>query len=112
MIINMTKRNRSVKGVSPQDLQKINSFILGQVKLWCKNNKNAWFSMRSFMGGSNRNWNNTPLQALYDKNVKAGVKKPYNATAVDAGYLLQEVLLNMPDLFETKLNRIREYNKI
>ena len=103
----MTLRDKSeireVKGISPEEKQRILDFLQGAVYCWCKNRKNEWFSMRDLMGGENSSWDGTPLYALYLKHIKAGksVEEAIESAGIDSGWLLKKMLDEDSRFFDT-----------
>ena|SRR6056297_3171452 len=97
------KKEKAVNGLKQIDVEKIKSFLQGAVYCWCNNNQDTGFTLRDLMGKGNRNWSNTPLQAIYLKHRNEGKtnKGAFDQSSKDAGNLLLSVLLN-----ENKLNGI------
>lgn len=80
--------------LSPEEMELAKGYLQGAVHSFCKNNPGAPFSLRELVGGENRDWNATPLQALYDYHITAGKTKDKakRQAAIDAGWLLKAVL--------------------
>ena len=87
-----------------QEKQRIRDFLQGAVYCWCKNRQDEWFSLRILMGGENYDWNGTPLMALYEKQVKAGVsgQAAVDQAGKEGGWLLKRVISDDDRVFETK----------
>lgn len=88
--------SRSIKGCAV-------SFIKGAVYQFISNQAEKIdgkirFCIRDLLGGMNADWENTPLQYLYDYHIRNGKTKDdaYVQAAKDAGWLLKEVLYNDP----------------
>ena len=77
------------------------AFLQGAVYCWCKNRPGEWFAFRDLL---NFYWQGTPLYALWlkqekrygitDDSTPEQVKQALTAAAIDAGWLLKEVLAN------------------
>jgi hypothetical protein len=95
---------REVSSVPPEAQQRIRDFIQGCVYCWCKNRKDEWFSMQHLMGGDNRDWSGTPLEALYTSHIQNG-KSPEDAFALagqESGWLLKRVIHDDARRFATE----------
>ncbi|GMO40432.1 MAG: hypothetical protein Pg6C_01260 [Treponemataceae bacterium] len=107
---------RKVSGITPPEEQRILDFLQGAVYCWCKNRLGDWFSMRDLMGGVNRDWNGTPLFALYNNHIKDGksLDEAFERAGKDGGKILKKVIADDNKLkFETKKDeRIRKYRLI
>ena len=87
---------REVHVIDDEVKQRIKDFLQGAVYCWCKNRKNDWFTARELLGGDNRNWSRTPMQALYravGDEEQAGK---------EAGWLLIRVIEDDKRYFETE----------
>lgn len=88
--------NSTIRSISADilavDTEVAKVYIKGAVHCFCKNNPNEKFSARTLFGGENKDWNDTPLQKIYDYYVKKGVNDAVNRAAVDVGWLLKSVL--------------------
>ena len=69
-------------------------FLKGAVYQYIADNPDKDFCIRSLLGGHNKNWENTPLQYLYEYHLRNGKSEneAFNCSAIDAGWLLKEVL--------------------
>jgi hypothetical protein len=69
----------------------IKSFIKGAVYCWLKNNPAEPFAVRDLVDSD---WNDTPLQVLYDKHIEAGKdeKSAFKAAAIDLGWIVKTIL--------------------
>lgn len=103
---------REVQGISGEEKKRIRDFIQGAVYCCCKNRSNEWFSMRDLMGGENGNWEETPMDALYQRHARAGLTsdEAVDRAGKDSGWLLKSVIAQDRREFETKEEeRIRKY---
>lgn len=99
MIINNTKQIRRISA-KPKNIANIKKYILDTVNVTCDGNE--VFSVRSLFGGNNRDWNNTPLQEIYNYHISTGKshKKAANRAGIDVGWLLKTVLNDDARTFE------------
>jgi hypothetical protein len=84
-----------VSGLNAADKTAIFNFLQGAVYSWCKNKPQEWFALRDLMGGTNNNWDETPLAILYDrqkKQIGKSHEEAYAQAAIDGGRILKEVL--------------------
>jgi len=105
-----------VNGISEEDKQRIMAFLQGAVYCWCKHNREEWFSLRTFSGGENYNWQGTPLYVLFEKhrkNMGNDEATCVRGAGLDAGAILKKVLREDRRVFETRYDeRSREYHWI
>ncbi len=76
------------------DYQRILDFMQGAVYCWCVARKDDEFAGRDLFGGENRDWQNTPLQRIYDAYQDTDVAG--NAS----GHMLRLCLMNDSRNFE------------
>lgn len=103
MLINNNKKIYKISAdILPVDIEIIKVYMQGAVYAFCNTNKNDAFSARILFGGDNRNWNGTPMQKLYDYQIKEGktYNEAFDLAAKDAGWLLKAVLNDDPRKFE------------
>lgn len=103
MIINNTKQIRRISAkLIPVDEEIIKVYMLGAVDAFCNVKPDEPFSARILFGGNNRNWNGTPMQKLYDYQLKEGktYDEAFDLAAKDAGWLLKTVLNDDARIFE------------
>jgi|GEM_PF-3079390 len=105
MIINKRKTRRISANIQSFEKEIIKIFIKGAVYAFC-NNYNGKFSVMCLFGKDNRDWNDTPLQLIYDYYRLNGKTQEQSAkqAAKDIGILLKEVLC------EDKMFLYEEYN--
>ena len=102
---------RSVKGIPPQQHQRIYDFLQGAVYCWCKNNT-GWFGLRDLMGGTNYFWQDTALEALWNKHKAAGLSDPEAEVAAgkDGGWILKRVIQDDRRTFRHEIvDLVRKY---
>lgn len=103
--------------LSPEELDLAKGYLQGAVHSFCKNNPGKWFSLRDLVGGENKDWGETPLQAIYDYyHITAGKtkEKAKRQAAIDAGWLLKAVLAEEENRLFEQLQGLRAkmYRKI
>jgi hypothetical protein len=105
---------REVSGITIAERQAISYFLQGAVYCWCKNQEGEWFSMRDLMGGDNRDWNGTPLIALYNKNIRNGKThdESFDLAGRESGWMLKKVLQEDSRNFESRNVDIKNYRWI
>jgi hypothetical protein len=102
---------RDVTGLTADELTRIRAFLQGAVYCWYTGRPGDWFSLRDLMGGPNRNWQGTPLFALYQKHDPAPDAE--ERAGHDGGWLLKRVITDDPRTFETRESeQIRQYRWI
>lgn len=113
MILGNETAIRNVGGISAEELQRIMDFLQGAVYCWCKNRPEEWFAVRNLMGGENFNWNDTPLQVLYDKHCSNGLddEEANKAAGKDCGWILKRVVNDDRRQFETKKEALVRHYK-
>ncbi len=95
MITNNTKKTYKISAdLIPIDEEIIKVYMQGAVYSFCNTNKDEYFSTRILFGGDNRNWGGTPMQKLYDYQLKEGktCDEAFDLAARDAGWLLKQTL--------------------
>lgn len=102
--------------VSPKETLLAKKYLQGAVHSFCKNNPGEAFALRDLVGGENRDWNGTPLQALYAYHISTGKSDPdaKQRAAVDAGWLLKAALAEDTSRYfaQSKGGRTKLYCKI
>ncbi|MBQ7340990.1 MAG: hypothetical protein IJW41_02345 [Oscillospiraceae bacterium] len=88
----MLRRPSAKLSVGQLELAK--RYLQGAVHSFCKNNPGKAFSLRDLVGGENKDWGETPLQAIYEYHISTGKTKlkAKRQAAIDAGWLLKTVL--------------------
>ncbi len=86
-----TGRNISAK-LCADEVEKAKLYIKGSVHCFCKNNPDIPFSVRVLFGGVNKNWDDTPLQPIYNYYETLGYTDAEERAAIDVGRLLKTVL--------------------
>lgn len=82
---------RTVSGLKPPHDRIIRAFVQGAVYCWVKNRLGEWFAVRDLVGGENANWEDTPLQVIFDKHVTGGKSSAdaFKAAAKDIGWIVK-----------------------
>ena len=88
-------RLRAVSGISDAQRRRMCDFLQGAVYCWCKNRPSEWFAVRDLLPFY---WTDSPLIDLFNKYYDSDEHLDYaiHQAAVDAGWLLKEVLANEP----------------
>ncbi len=71
--------------------KKAKDYIKESVGEYCRNNPQTPFSVCALFGGTNRDWRETPLQAIYEEQ-PSDCKDAKKQAAIDVGWLLKSVL--------------------
>lgn len=114
------KENCRIRQISaklfPKEMELAKRYLQGAVHSFCKNNPGKAFSLRDLVGGENKDWGGTPLQAIYDYHISLGKtnEKAKKQAAVDAGWLLKTVLAEEQNRYFEQLQgpRSKLYRKI
>ncbi|EEX50438.1 hypothetical protein [Pasteurella dagmatis] len=84
-----------VRGLDTKQKELAKAFIKGSVYAWlnCHNHGDE-FSVRDLFGKDNADWTNTPLECIWEKNIKNSKNndEAYEQSAKDVGWLLKAVL--------------------
>jgi hypothetical protein len=85
---------RTVRGLNPNDMLPIHTYLQGAVYAWVRDRRAQVFALRDLVGGANFDWNGTPLSALYEKHIRLGKDEDQaiKAAGRDAGWILKSVL--------------------
>ena len=76
------------------NIELAKAYIQGAVHSHCNNNANSDLSVRILFGGDNTDWENTPLQIIYDYYLYIkNSNNPAKDAAKDVGWLFKEVLI-------------------
>ena len=96
MIVNGNKTIKEISAKIPIINQEVaKAYIQGAVHSYCNNNSNNEISVKALFGGSNKDWDSTPLQCIYDYHFYIGKSKDaFLSAAIDVGWLLKKVLLD------------------
>lgn len=113
------KAKTSGKGLKkPQ--KEMRYFLQGLVYLWCKTHKDKPFFAETLLGKP-KQWQGTPMQAIYEKHQQTNPKTTSANAAKDVSKMLSYVLHkdNLGDFYQTKSNkkghkgkRVNEYRLI
>ena len=95
MTLRPNSETRSISGVTPEQLRAIKLFMQGAIYCWVKNRKGKEFRVRDLMGGENFSWEGTPLQVLYDNQVRTGRSSEESIAEAgkDLGWIVKDVLV-------------------
>lgn len=98
---------RRVRGISKKDKSKIKAYLQGAVYCWIKNvndEKMLGFAAHDLVGGVNKEWDETPLQILFEKHIKRlrDPRKAEKAAGKDLGWILKGMLDKDKRTFEIR----------
>lgn len=102
VLIENSKMRRNF-GINNEELMAIKHFLQGSVYCWVKNQNGEVFAVRDLMGGSNFDWNKTPLHCLYKKHITNGKNSDaaIKEAGKDLGGILKVVLKEDKRTYET-----------
>lgn len=99
-----------------EETEQVKRYLQGAVHSFCKNNPGKAFSLRDLVGGENKDWRETPLQAIYEYHISTGKAKPKakRQAAIDAGWLLKAVLAEDESrcFVQSQGRRTKTYRKV
>lgn len=77
-------------------------YIQEAVEEHCRLYPRSPFSVRILFGGEKRNWEDTPLQRIYDHYIDNGrtPEKAARAAAIDVGRLMKKIIEESLDTYE------------
>ncbi|WP_427113841.1 hypothetical protein [Megasphaera sueciensis] len=91
---------------------EIMAFIQGAVYSWCVSSGHTEFSSTVLFGGINKDWNGTPLQALYNWHILNKTADSHDGAGKDVGKLLYKFLYeDETRSFEEKTQQTTTYNQ-
>ena len=102
---------RAVAGIAEEDQERCRIFLQGAIYCWCKNRRDEWFALRDLVGGENTEWDNIPLDAIYQKHIaNLAPERAFAEAARDAGWILKRVIADDQRVFETRItDDVRHY---
>ena len=81
--------------LNPEEFVSAKAYILGAVHGYTASDEEGCFSVRNLFGGKNKDWGDTPLQAIYNfyrNTEKLRHEEAAKRAAQDVGKLLRQVL--------------------
>ena len=90
-----THRGGSIRGVEPEQIQRMLDFLFGAVRARCADCEGLQFAARDLLGGANYFWEGTPMEVLYEKYIREGYSSDdaVKMAGKSAGHLLKRVLI-------------------
>ena len=76
----------------PEQIARAESFVQGAVYCWCVSRPNEEFAVVHLFGNENKNWQDTPLQVIYDNLAAENEDTARNNARHSVGWLLKKVL--------------------
>jgi len=97
--------------LNDNELQRIEDFLLGSIRVWRKARPNEWFYANTLFGGINRVWEDTPLNALVEHYRESNDEDSvHDRAGIALGYILKSVLARQNEFnVHTRRRFWREY---
>ncbi len=89
--------------ITDEQLALIKAYLQGSVYSWVKNREGEVFAARDLVGGTNFDWDGTPLYCLYEKHIILGKdnQSAIDEAGKDLGWILKTVLAKDKRTFES-----------
>ena len=99
MLVNETYEGRNINSVTESQKKEVKEFLECLVRIWCLTTPEKSFICSELL--NNADWQKKPLCYMYDyyKNQGESDEEAKNHDSVDTGWLLKEVILEMPQKF-------------
>ena len=112
MLVNETYERKNINSVTESQKKEIREYLESLVKIWCLTTPEKSFTCSELL--NNADWGKTPLCYMYDyyKNKDESDEDAKNHDSVDIGWLLLEVISEMPRKFEAESNYRKTYTYI
>ena len=112
MLVNETYEERNVNSVTENQKKEVKEFLACLVRIWCLTTPEKSFTCSELL--NNADWEKKPLCYMYDYYKKQGEsdEEAKNHDSVDIGWLLKEVISEMPRKFETDSSYRKTYTYI
>lgn len=78
----------NISGISDEQRAEALAFLQGAVYVWCQVKCTEKFAARDLVGGKNWNWEDTPLQCIYEAYKKSNEETAEKVAAQAVGRLL------------------------
>lgn len=88
-------RGNSVRNIGKDRLDAMIAYMQGAVRTRCADHPDISFAARDLLGGVNYDWQETPMQDLYDKYIMEGYSEEaaVRQAGISAGHILKRVLI-------------------
>ena len=102
MLVNETYEGKNINSVTESQKKEIKEYLESLVKIWCLTTPEKSFTCSELL--NNADWEKKPLCYMYNyyKNKGESDEEAKNHDSVDIGWLLLEVILEMPQKFRAK----------
>ena len=112
MLVNDTYEERNVNSVTESQKKEVKEFLEWLVRIWCLTTPEKSFICSELL--NNVDWQKQLLCYMYDyyKNQGESDEEAKNHDSVDIGWLLKEVISEMPRKFETDSSYRKKYTYI
>ena len=112
MLVNETYEGKNINSVTESQKKEIKEYLESLVKIWCLTTPEKSFTCSELL--NNADWEKKPLCYMYDyyKNQGESDEEAKNHDSVDIGWLLLEVISEMPRKFEAESNYRKTYTYI
>lgn len=115
MLVNETYEERNINSVTESQKKEVKEFLACLVRIWCLTTPEKSFTCAELLKIlNNADWQKKPLCYMYDyyKNKDESDEEAKNHDSVDIGWLLKEVISEMPRKFETDSSYRKTYTYI
>ena len=112
MLVNETYEGKNINSVTESQKKEIKEYLESLVKIWCLTTPEKSFTCSELL--NNADWEKKPLCYMYDyyKNQGESDEDAKKTDSGDAGWLLLEVISEMPRKFEAESNYRKTYTYI
>ena len=115
MLVNETYEGRNINSVTESQKKEVKEFLECLVRIWWLTTPEKSFTCSELLKIlNNADWQKKPLCYMYDyyKNQGESDEEAKNHDSVDIGWLLLEVISEMPRKFETDSSYRKTYTYI
>ena len=115
MIINDPKKKKiRIKSVDEDQKIEIKNYLKNLIEIWCRNTPEKSFTCFELLAEKKDDWKIPPLCYMYEHYIQKGEskEKAIKHDSVDVGWLLKEVISEMPRKFEAESNYRKTYTYI
>lgn len=115
MLVNEAYEERNVNSVTENQKKEVKEFLACLVRIWCLTTPEKSFTCAELLKIlNNADWEKKPLCYMYNyyKNKGESDEEAKNHDSVDIGWLLLEVISEMPRKFEAESNYRKTYTYI
>ena len=112
MLVNETYEGKNINSVTESQKKEVKEYLESLVKIWCLTTPEKSFTCSELL--NNADWEKKPLCYMYDYYKKQGEsdEEAKRKDSGDVGWLLKEVISEMPRKFEAESNYRKTYTYI